>query len=100
VAGAKIERLQDELRDTAGGVVFADMAGVGANPARIIPAWREFVDAHASSAKRLRGIGEPVWAERDATTLVECQRHEQLLNLAFEQGRPWWLLCPYDTSTL
>ncbi|HWF57970.1 MAG TPA: sensor histidine kinase [Candidatus Dormibacteraeota bacterium] len=100
VARAKVERLRDELGETGGTVMFADMAGVGANPGRIIPAWRDFVDAHAASGSRLRGIGEPVWAERDPTTLLECQRHEMLLNLAFEAAPSWWLLCPYDTSTL
>ena len=101
VSAAKIDRLRDELgRDADGTVVFADMAGVGANPGRIIPAWQDFVDAHPDPTVRLRGIGEPVWAERDAATLLECQRHETLLNVAFGAGRPWWLLCPYDTETL
>jgi hypothetical protein len=31
---------------------------------------------------------------------VECQRHESLLNLAFHGASAWWLLCPYDTSSL
>jgi anti-sigma regulatory factor (Ser/Thr protein kinase) len=26
--------------------------------------------------------------------------HESLLNTAFEGGRPWWLLCPYDVDAL
>ncbi|MGH7721868.1 MAG: anti-sigma factor RsbA family regulatory protein [Candidatus Dormibacteria bacterium] len=100
VARAKVERLRDELGSLAGGVRFADMAGVGANPGRIIPAWREFVDGHRASGRRLRGVGEPVWAERDRNALLECQRHEMLLNVAFEQAPSWWLLCPYDTSRL
>jgi anti-sigma regulatory factor (Ser/Thr protein kinase) len=75
------------------------MADVGANPGRIIPAWQDFVDAHQGSP-RLRGIGEPVWAEREPDALLECQRHERLLNLAFDDSRAWWLLCPYDTTTL
>jgi anti-sigma regulatory factor (Ser/Thr protein kinase) len=99
VARAKIDSLRDELGAAAASVLFADMADVGANPGRIIPAWQDFVDAHPA-ATRLRGIGEPVWAERDPVTLLECQRHEALLNLAFDRGRPWWLLCPYDTTTL
>ena len=99
VARAKIDHLREALGDVAGGAMFADMAEVGANPGRIIPAWRDFVDAHQDAAT-LRGIGEPVWAEREPDALVECQRHETLLNLAFAGGRPWWLLCPYDASTL
>lgn len=95
----KIEALCSELNGDADRVLFADMDEVGSNPARIIPAWREFVDAH-SAPGRLRGIGEPIWAERSPAELVECQRHESLLNLAFANTRGFHLLCPYDTRTL
>lgn len=78
---------------------FADMAAVGANPARIIPAWRSFVDEH-EPGRPLRGIGQPVWAERTAQELAECERHESLLNLAFAHSANMWLMCPYDVSTL
>jgi hypothetical protein len=37
---------------------------------------------------------------RSTDELVECQRHETLLNLAFAGVPAWWLLCPYDTSAL
>ena len=101
VSAAKIARLREELGgDVAERVTFADMAEVGVNPARIIPAWREFVDAHAGRGRRLRGIGEPIWAQRSADELVECQRHEGLLNLAFAGAEDFWLLCPYDVDAL
>ena len=45
-SAAKIARLRAELGSDAKSVVFADMADVGGNPARIIPAWREFVNTH------------------------------------------------------
>ncbi|HET7421818.1 MAG TPA: sensor histidine kinase [Candidatus Dormibacteraeota bacterium] len=96
----KIGMLRAALGDDASAVIFADMAEVGANPARIIPAWQDFVSQHGAGAKRLRGIGEPIWLGRSADELAECQRHESLLNVAFASGRPWWLLCPYDTSQL
>lgn len=95
----KIEMLHAALGDSADKVTFANMAEVGANPARIIPAWQDFVAAHAD-ATLLRGIGEPIWAGRTPEELVECQRHEALLNTAFAAGRAWWLLCPYDTAHL
>ena len=79
-------------------MTFADMDDVGTNPARIIPAWTDFVTAH--EGHRLRGIGEPIWAERSTDELVECQRHESLLNVAFAQTTAFTLLCPYDTTTL
>jgi anti-sigma regulatory factor (Ser/Thr protein kinase) len=100
VSAARIARLREELGAQADGVTFADMADVGTNPARIIPAWREFVDAHAGQGRRLRGIGEPIWADRSPDELVECQRHEALLNLAFAGAEDFWLLCPYDVDAL
>jgi anti-sigma regulatory factor (Ser/Thr protein kinase) len=100
VGRAKIELLRRALGPEADSVRFADMADVGANPARIIPVWREFFSAYAGSGRRLRGIGEPIWASRSSAELVECQRHESLLNLAFADSSAWWLLCPYDRQTL
>ena len=48
----------------------------------------------------MRGIGEPIWADRTAEELVECQLHEALLNIAFADSDGFQLLCPYDTGTL
>jgi MEDS: MEthanogen/methylotroph, DcmR Sensory domain/Histidine kinase-like ATPase domain len=100
VSAEKVARLRRELGADAERVAFADMAAVGANPGRIIPAWREFVDAHAGQRRRLRGIGEPISAQRSAEELVECQRHEALLNLVFAGAEDFWLLCPYDVDAL
>ncbi|MGH2680410.1 MAG: anti-sigma factor RsbA family regulatory protein [Actinomycetota bacterium] len=100
VSAEKIELLRGKLGGEPDGVRFADMAEVGLNPARIIPAWRAFVEEQASSGRRFRGIGEPVWAARSADELVECARHEALLNLAFTGAAAWWLACPYDTTSL
>jgi anti-sigma regulatory factor (Ser/Thr protein kinase) len=100
VGAAKIDLLRARLGEDADQVVFSDMAEVGANPARIIPAWQAFVDAHSDSGRPMRGIGEPIWAERSATELVECQCHEALLNVAFADAPDFHLLCPYDTEQL
>jgi anti-sigma regulatory factor (Ser/Thr protein kinase) len=100
VPGRRIEALRSALGPDAGEVHFADMAEVGANPARIIPAWRRFVSERARQGSDLRGIGEPIWAGRSDDELVECQRHEALLNVAFGEGDPIDLLCPYDTLAL
>ncbi|HYR48856.1 MAG TPA: sensor histidine kinase [Candidatus Eisenbacteria bacterium] len=96
----KIQMLRVALGGDADAVLFADMAEVGSNPARIIPAWHEFVSRHRGSGRRMRGIGEPIWKGRSPDELIECQRHESLLNVAFGHGEPWWLLCPYDTEKL
>jgi anti-sigma regulatory factor (Ser/Thr protein kinase) len=100
VSEERIELLRRELGGDPEGVRFADMQQIGRNPARIMPAWRDFASEHAGSGRRFRGIGEPIWATRSASELVECARHEALLNLAFEGGQAWWLACPYDTVSL
>jgi anti-sigma regulatory factor (Ser/Thr protein kinase) len=100
VPGGKIDLLRAGLGGDAGEVHFADMAEVGANPARIIPAWRDFVADRWEPGRRLRGIGEPIWPGRSAAELVECQRHEALLNVAFADRAPMDLLCPYDERAL
>jgi anti-sigma regulatory factor (Ser/Thr protein kinase) len=100
VSAEKIELLRGRLGGEPDGVRFVDMVEIGQNPARIIPAWREFVTEQAWSGRRFRGIGEPIWAERSASELIECERHEALLNLAFADGPAWWLACPYDTGSL
>ena len=73
------------------------MATVGRNPARIIPAWRGFVDAHPGQT--VRGVGEPLDAERFPAARDECHIHESLLNVALIDA-PLWLLCPYDLGAL
>lgn len=100
VEAAKIDRLRHELDGEGELVMFADMAELGANPARIIPAWQAFVAAHTVDGRPARGIGEPIWPGRSAAELVECQLHESLLNLAFAAAPAWRLLCPYDVDAL
>jgi anti-sigma regulatory factor (Ser/Thr protein kinase) len=98
VSSRKIDLLRERLAADAAKVQFADMDDVGLNPARIIPAWTDFVNTFGG--QRLRGIGEPIWADRSADELIECQRHESLLNVAFAENSGFRLLCPYDTSAL
>lgn len=100
VSARKIAALRSELGTDADGVHFAEMDDLGQNPPRIIPVWREFVDLHTGGGRRARGIGEPIWSARSAAELIECQRHESLLNLAFTGASEWWLVCPYDLDAL
>jgi anti-sigma regulatory factor (Ser/Thr protein kinase) len=100
VSSEKIARLRAELNGRADRVRFANMVGVGQNPARIIPAWRAFVSEQRATGRPFRGIGEPIWAARSRTELDECERHEALLNVAFDGAPAWRLTCPYDTETL
>jgi anti-sigma regulatory factor (Ser/Thr protein kinase) len=96
----KIEILRRALGGSARWVTFVDMGVLGANPARILPAWRTFAAPQLAAGRRIRGVGEPISPGRSAAELVECHRHEALLNLAFDGGGAWWLVCPYDAGAL
>ncbi|MGH3023335.1 MAG: anti-sigma factor RsbA family regulatory protein [Gaiellaceae bacterium] len=99
VSDRKIDRLREGLDGGGERVLFADMSEVGSNPAHIIPLWWDFVGERARG-RPVRGIGEPISPERGPVELVECQRHESLLNLAFADAPAWRLLCPYDVAAL
>ncbi len=93
----RLTALREALGAVAEQVNFVDMAILGRNPARIIPAWYDFVQ---SSSGPLRGVGEPIWAGRRRSEIEESQFHEALLNLAVTPDTPLWLLCPYDADAL
>jgi len=96
----RIRALQEVLGADADRVLLVDMAVLGANPARIIPAWREFIAAHSPNGEPVRGVGEPIWTGRRPVEIEESQLHEALLNLAITPDTPLWLLCPYDVDAL
>lgn len=100
VPGDKIDALRGALGDLSVGVTFADIAEIGVNPARLIPAWIDFINAHADRNVPIRGVGQPICAQQSADELVECQRHEALLNEAFAETVQFSLLCPYDARGL
>jgi anti-sigma regulatory factor (Ser/Thr protein kinase) len=77
-------------------VAFADMASLGLNPARIIPAIQAFVSA---GSQPVRFVGEPIWPGRSAAEIRESTRHEALINLAFAAACAE-ILCPYDAAGL
>ncbi|MEY2454461.1 MAG: hypothetical protein QOD92_4035 [Acidimicrobiaceae bacterium] len=96
----RLRALQAELDGSADRMTFLDMTEIGRNPAHIIPAWADFLKRNGGGTVPVRGIGEPIWAGRTADELIECQRHETLLNVAFARSGSWRLLCPYDTIGL
>jgi anti-sigma regulatory factor (Ser/Thr protein kinase) len=100
VDGAKGDALRAALPGVNSHVTILDMKELGRNPGRIISAWATFVTEHASRGRRVRGIGEPIWHGRSPAEIVECQRHEALLNVAFADRRDFLLLCPYDRTLL
>jgi hypothetical protein len=92
--------LREVLGPEADAVQFFDMAELGRNPAKIIPAWQKFIDIEAGGSRPARGVGEPIWAGRGSDELIECQMHEALLNVAVDPMTPFWLVCPYDAERL
>lgn len=100
VGEQRMQLLRDALGPDAERVRFVDMHEVGRNPARVMPAWGEFLAEHVGHPRGVRAIGEPVWPGRSDAELDECARHESLLNLAFSYGPAWRLLCPYDLDAL
>jgi len=95
----KIELLRPHLPEDPR-LYFADMGVVGRNPARMIPLWYDFVASFSGRQRTLRGFGEPFGQPRAAPEHDECELHESLLNLAFAAFPAFWLLCPYDVSSL
>ncbi|MGK5532145.1 anti-sigma factor RsbA family regulatory protein [Streptomyces sp. URMC 129] len=99
VPGENLSLLRAELGDDARRVRLLDMTEAGRNPGRIIPrVLRAFADAHPGE-RRVRIIGEPIWAGRSGTEYPACAQHEALINHAFT-GRTVTVLCPYDVVRL
>jgi anti-sigma regulatory factor (Ser/Thr protein kinase) len=93
-----MEPIRSALGDSAAQVRFVDMTEAGRNPGRIIPAvLHSFVNRHAP--RRVRVIGEPIWAGRSAAEYPACVQHEALINLAFADADAV-ILCPYDARRL
>jgi anti-sigma regulatory factor (Ser/Thr protein kinase) len=97
VPGRRLDLVRGALGEAGQAVSFADMAVLGRNPARIIPAIRRFTDSRRPH--RTRFVGEPVWAGRSPAETAEATRHEALINEALA-AVPASALCPYDASGL
>lgn len=96
----RLTLVRQALGASARDVKLVDMARLGRNPARIIPAWREFLDEDGRDGRPARGIGDPRWPGRRPAETAECQLHEALLNQALDPATPLWLRCPYDADNL
>ncbi len=93
----KAQLVRQELGDDSAHMTLADMAELGRNPARIIPAVLDYASQHRG--KNVCFVGEPIWPGRTAEEIQEATRHEVLTNLAFRDS-PVRVLCPYDGARL
>jgi anti-sigma regulatory factor (Ser/Thr protein kinase) len=78
------------------GLRFEDAGALGTNPGRLLPRWTDFA-AEGLGNGRLVGVGSLRYARTPAER-TEAQLHEALLNVAFSDGAPWRLVCPYDVE--
>ena len=79
-------------------VRLRDMTVAGRNPGRIIgTVLTAFVREHPG--RRVRIVGEPIWAGRTAEEYPACAEHEALINVALGE-LPAYIQCPYDAARL
>jgi anti-sigma regulatory factor (Ser/Thr protein kinase) len=93
----RAQLLRRELNGDLAQVALVDMAELGRNPARIIPALLTYAGKHRG--QHVCCIGEPIWPGRTAAEIQEATRHEALINLAFRDS-PVTVVCPYDSAGL
>lgn len=102
VPGSHLDALRSalgpELGAGGGGVQFVDMAEVGRNPGRIIPAvLYAFTQTHPG--RRVRIVTEPIWPGRSAAEYRAALQHEALINIALADHEAT-ILCAYDCNGL
>jgi anti-sigma regulatory factor (Ser/Thr protein kinase) len=91
-AGPGLDFLRPRLNGH-GLVTWADMRGIGVNPARLIDWIQLFAGQHRGRV--IWCVHEPAWPARSPEELREVIRHEALVNLALADV-PVNVLCPYD----
>jgi anti-sigma regulatory factor (Ser/Thr protein kinase) len=93
----KLKLLRDRLgAERCAQVELLDMAELGRNPGRIIPAVQAMVERRSGP---WHFVGEPIWPGRSPEETREATRHEALINLAWPAGEVR-ALCPYDAVGL
>jgi len=97
VPSQKAKLLREGLAELDVSFELFDMAELGRNPARIIPAVEQMLAAH--EGRTLHYIGEPIWPGRSPEEIREATRHEALINLAWPAAQIR-VLCPYDARRL
>lgn len=92
-AAPSLNLLRSRLNGHGGLVTWADMRGIGLNPARLIDRIHLFAGQHRG--RLIWCVHEPAWLARTPAELGEVIRHEALVNLALAD-MPVRVLCPYD----
>jgi transcriptional regulator with XRE-family HTH domain len=89
--------LREALGDDARQVEFWDSAEWYGSPKRALHDYRSLVAARfGAGAHWVRVLGEPVWAGRSESEIIEWTRYESLINLSLAAA-PASILCPYDS---
>ncbi|MET7359934.1 sensor histidine kinase [Streptomyces sp. NPDC005562] len=100
VARHNITLLRDALGGAARDVDFVDAQDWYHFPSRTLGRYNDYcAERDEGGARRVRVIGEPVWAGRTAFETREWMRYESLVNVAFAAS-PHWIVCPYDARAL
>jgi len=97
VSGSKAGALATALGERSRDVEFLDIADVGRNPSRIIPAFDAFREEHGG--REVSFVDEPIWPGRTSAEIDEAIRHEALVNRALA-GTPAYALCSYHVGAL
>jgi anti-sigma regulatory factor (Ser/Thr protein kinase) len=94
---AQLQAIRGELDGDRADACFMEIEELGRNPARLTAAYRELADRAEDG---ICGISEALWVGRSEAEIEECERHEMVLNRAFEALPTCSLLCVYDRSEL
>jgi anti-sigma regulatory factor (Ser/Thr protein kinase) len=99
LAGAeRCHAISRSLGSDASAIWFQPLEELGPNPARLIPFWSEQLARSRASGQRLHAVSEALAPGRTADHITEFGISETLINVAFDGGPGWSLLCPFDTT--
>jgi len=91
-----LEWLPGALGELAENMSFEDIGVVGRNPNLLLSVFEGWLDDHDGHG---RLISEAIWPGRSYSEIVECLRHEALINHALA-ARDATILCPFDAAHL
>ena len=89
--------LRNELGPADASVKFNEPSTWYGHPTRTLADCLSEADDTARRGRWLRLLGEPAWTSRPPLEVVEWQRIEAVLNIAF-RGTGASIMCPYSTS--